>query len=131
MTEGTVGKGAKWEDGAGKGGEMRAGVGAQRDVVILGKGRRAAAARTRDEEGGAPRSRPLIFSCFTDICHMAKAVKTIRAKRSVESKHYIGRTAEGLLIPRPDFKPVSFTVRELQAAIRAVRREREAAAKVG
>ncbi len=61
---------------------------------------------------------------------MAKAAKNTRTKRLAQSKDYIGRTAEGLLIPRPDFKPVSLTVRELQAAIRAVRAS-EAAAKAG
>ncbi|MGB6118566.1 MAG: hypothetical protein WBF87_10120 [Mesorhizobium sp.] len=55
---------------------------------------------------------------------MAKAT-AIRAKprREAQSGQYIGRTKEGLLIPKPDFRPASFTVRELQKAIREVRRE--------
>lgn len=62
---------------------------------------------------------------------MAKAVRRTRKRddRLPEAGKYIGRTKEGLLIPRPDFKPANFTVRELQEAIRAVRRE--AIAKAG
>lgn len=60
---------------------------------------------------------------------MAKTAVKTRAKRTTRSSDYIGRTKEGLLIPKPDFQPKSFTVRQLQEAIRAVREE--AAAKVG
>jgi len=62
---------------------------------------------------------------------MAKAAtnRPGKAARPPQSGQYIGRTREGLLIPKPKFKPQSFTVRELQQAIRDVRRE--AAAKAG
>ena len=65
---------------------------------------------------------------------MAKVAKIAPRKSiggSAQTGKFLGRTAEGLLIPRPDFKPKSFTVRQLQEAIRAVRSEREAAAKAG
>lgn len=63
-----------------------------------------------------------------EICHMAKAVKTKPAgawtKRSKRTGPFIGRTKDGILIPRPDFKPESFTLRELDRAVRAVKRRR-------
>ena len=43
-------------------------------------------------------------------------------KRSAATRQYLGRTKEGLLIPRPDFKPESFTLRELDKAVRAAKR---------
>jgi len=55
---------------------------------------------------------------------MAKTAKTPAAsnlRRSASSGQFIGRTSDGILIPKPDFKPQSFTVRQLQEAIRAVR----------
>jgi hypothetical protein len=65
---------------------------------------------------------------LADICHMAKAVKTKHTgawmKRSAHSGQFIGRTKDGILIPRPDFKPESFTLSELDRAIRAVKRRR-------
>lgn len=48
---------------------------------------------------------------------VSRPAKPARRERS----DYIGRTEEGLLIPRPPFRPSSFTVRELQNAIRAMR----------
>lgn len=75
---------------------------------------------------------PTVLVTVSYFSHIAgrQTQQRIRAKRSTQSKDYIGRTAEGLLIPLPHFKPDNFTVRELQAAIRAVR-AREAAAKAG
>ena len=68
---------------------------------------------------------------MTDIHVMRKAAKAKASKvvRSSKTGQFIGRTKEGLLIPKPDFKPKSFTVRQLQEAIRAVREE--ATAKAG
>lgn len=43
-------------------------------------------------------------------------------KRPAATDQYLGRTKEGLLIPRPDFKPESFTLRELDKAVRAAKR---------
>lgn len=43
-------------------------------------------------------------------------------KRSDSTGQFIGRTEEGLLIPRPAFKPESFTLRELDKAVRAAKR---------
>jgi hypothetical protein len=62
---------------------------------------------------------------------MRKAAKAKPSKvvRSSKTGQFIGRTKEGLLIPKPDFQPKSFTVRQLQEAIRAVREE--ATAKAG
>jgi hypothetical protein len=51
-------------------------------------------------------------------------------KRSASTGQFIGRTKEGLLIPRPDFKPESFTLRELDKAVRAAKR-RQAATQAG
>jgi len=53
-----------------------------------------------------------------------------RSKRSAASGQFLGRTEDGLLIPRPDFKPESFTLRELDRAVRAAKR-RQAAAQAG
>ena len=58
-----------------------------------------------------------------------KQTRGIKTRRSSQTGQFLGRTKEGLLIPRPDFKPSSFTVRQLEEAIRAVREE--AAAKAG
>lgn len=69
-----------------------------------------------------------------DIRSMSKVTRikrTMTSKRSAKGSQFIGRTAEGLLIPRPEFKPVNFTVQQLQEAIRSVRRENEAAAEAG
>jgi hypothetical protein len=60
---------------------------------------------------------------------MSKAVKTKpsgSAGRSVRSGQFIGRTKEGFLVPKPDFKPSSFTVRELEEAVRAAKRRQAA-----
>lgn len=70
---------------------------------------------------------------FTDIRHMAKTAKQARSRtvgRSAKTGRFIGRTKEGLLIPRPDFKPESFTLSELEKAIRAAKR-RQAATPAG
>jgi hypothetical protein len=64
---------------------------------------------------------------------MAKTAKQISSRtveRSAKTGRFIGRTKDGLLIPRPDFKPESFTLRELDKAIRAAKR-RQAAAQAG
>jgi hypothetical protein len=55
---------------------------------------------------------------------MAKIGKAATAKptsRSGQTGRFVGRTKDGLLIPRPDFKPKSFTMRELDEAVRAVK----------
>lgn len=70
---------------------------------------------------------------MADICHMAKPAKTPSRKppqRPARDSAYLGRTADGLLIPRPDFKPESFTLQQLDRAIRAAKR-RQAAAQAG
>lgn len=68
---------------------------------------------------------------LNDIRRMAKqarkATRTTVA-RSAKTGQFLGRTADGLLIPRPDFKPKSFTLRELDVAVRAVKRRQAAQA---
>lgn len=59
-----------------------------------------------------------------------KQTRGIKTGRSSQTGQFIGRTKEGILIPKPDFKPSSFTVRQLEEAIRAVRR-RQAAGQAG
>ena len=49
------------------------------------------------------------------------------ARRPARTGQFLGRTEDGLLIPRPDFKPESFTLRELDRAIRAAKQRRAAA----
>ena len=61
---------------------------------------------------------------LTDICHMANAAKKTSdkpVKRSARTGQFLGRTEDGLLIPRPAFKPENFTLRELDRAIRAAK----------
>jgi hypothetical protein len=69
---------------------------------------------------------------LTDICDMRKDAKTkkLQIARSARAGQFIGRTKDGLLIPRPNFKPESFTLRELDKAIRAAKR-RQAATQAG
>jgi hypothetical protein len=61
---------------------------------------------------------------------MSKAAKSAKSgSRSSGSGQFLGRAKDGTLIARPDFKPKSFTVRELREAVRNVqRREAEAEA---
>jgi hypothetical protein len=54
--------------------------------------------------------------------------KKLKISRSVRAGQFIGRTKDGLLIPRPDFKPESFSLRELDKAIRAAKRRQAAEA---
>ena len=44
-----------------------------------------------------------------------------RVTRSATTGQFIGRTKDGIAIVRPAFRPESFTVRELERAIRAVK----------
>jgi len=60
----------------------------------------------------------------------AKSKPSTTARRSAQSGQFIGRTKEGFLVPKPDFKPSSFTVRELQEAVQAAKR-RQTAARAG
>ena len=56
---------------------------------------------------------------------MSKAPKQSRESkvgRSSASGQFLGRTKDGILIPKPDFMPTSFTLRELDKAIRAAKR---------
>jgi hypothetical protein len=58
---------------------------------------------------------------------MSKTAKTSGGKtvrRTSRPSEYLGVTNDGIRIPRPSFKPVSFTERQLERAIRVVR-ERE------
>jgi hypothetical protein len=60
---------------------------------------------------------------------MSKTAKTSGAKtmrRASRSSEFLGVTKEGVRIPRPDFKPVSFTERQLERAIRVVRERKQA-----
>jgi hypothetical protein len=60
---------------------------------------------------------------------MAKTAKQVPSRtfgRSDKTGRFIGRTKDGLLIPRPDFKPESFTLSELDKAIRAAKRRQTA-----
>jgi hypothetical protein len=41
--------------------------------------------------------------------------------RSAATGQFIGRTRDGIAIARPAFRPESFTVRQLERAIRAVK----------
>lgn len=51
----------------------------------------------------------------------AKSPTTVSIGRNAQTGQFLGRAKDGTLIAKPDFKPVSFTVRELDRAIRAVR----------
>jgi hypothetical protein len=60
---------------------------------------------------------------------MSKTAKTPAGKtvrRTSRPSEFLGVTKDGIWIPRPSFKPVSFTERQLERAIRVVR-EREQA----
>jgi hypothetical protein len=70
---------------------------------------------------------------LNDIWSMSKTVKSkasTTVRRTTHSGQFIGRTKEGFLVPKPDFKPSSFTVRELQEAVQAAKR-RQTAARAG
>lgn len=60
----------------------------------------------------------------------AKSKSTRKPAASSKSGQFLGRSKDGILIVRPDFKPKSFTVEQLQKAIREVRK-READSKAG
>jgi hypothetical protein len=54
------------------------------------------------------------------------------ARRPSRPSEFLGVSKDGIWIPRPSFKPVSFTERQLERAIRAVlEREREDKALAG
>lgn len=53
----------------------------------------------------------------------AKPARKAAAKSAARKSQYIGRTEDGLLIPRPDFLPESFTLRQLDEAVRKVKRQ--------
>jgi hypothetical protein len=62
---------------------------------------------------------------------MSKTAKTSPGKtvrRSSPSGQFLGVTKDGIRIPRPPFKPVSFTERQLERAIRDVRAREDRAA---
>jgi hypothetical protein len=64
---------------------------------------------------------------------MSKTAKTSAGKtvgRSSQTGQFLGVTEDGIRIPRPDFKPVSFTERQLNKVMRELR-EREQPAKAG
>ena len=64
---------------------------------------------------------------------MSKTAKTSAGKnirRSSHSGEFLGVTKDGIWIPRPPFKPVSFTERQLNKVMRELR-ERELPAKAG
>jgi hypothetical protein len=64
---------------------------------------------------------------------MSKTAKTSAGKtlvRSSQSGKFLGVTKDGIWIARPDFKPVSFTERQLNKVMRELR-ERELPAKAG
>jgi hypothetical protein len=57
---------------------------------------------------------------------MSKTAKTSSAKivrRSPQSGQFLGVTKDGIRIPRPDFKPVSFTERQLNKVMRELREQ--------
>ena len=61
---------------------------------------------------------------LNDIHRMAKQARKATGTtvgRSAKTGQFLGRTTDGLLIPKPDFKPKSFTLRELDEAVRAVK----------
>ncbi len=66
---------------------------------------------------------------------MSKTSKTSggkTARRSSRPSPFLGVSKDGIRIPRPDFKPVSFTERQLERAVRVVlERERENEALAG
>lgn len=68
-------------------------------------------------------------ACLNDIHRMQKPAKIARKPRP-DAPASLGRTKEGVLIARPDFKPKSFTLRQLDEAIRAVK-QRQAASQAG
>jgi hypothetical protein len=69
------------------------------------------------------------------IQFMSKTGKTSGGKtvrRPSRPSEFLGVSKDGIWIPRPSFKPVSFTERQLERAIRAVlEREREDKALAG
>jgi hypothetical protein len=70
-----------------------------------------------------------IAAILRHIQVMSKTAKTSGGKtvrRTSRPSEFLGVTKDGIWIPRPSFKPVSFTERQLERAIRAVR-EREQA----
>jgi hypothetical protein len=62
-----------------------------------------------------------------NLRHIRSMSKTARSPakvsigRNAQTGEFLGRAKDGTLIAKPDFKPVRFTVRELDRAIRAVR----------
>jgi hypothetical protein len=61
------------------------------------------------------------------MCKAAKSKSSVTVRRSSQYGQFIGRTKEGILVPKPDFKPASFTVRELEEAVQAAKRRQSAA----
>lgn len=55
------------------------------------------------------------------------AKQSVKKARSAKSGQFLGRAKDGTWIARPDFKPKSFTVRQLRKAVRDAQ-EREAEA---
>ena len=62
---------------------------------------------------------------WVDMNVMGKLVvntQSSTAKSSSRSGQFLGQTSDGVRIARPPFKPEGFTVRELQKAVRALRK---------
>ena len=55
------------------------------------------------------------------MANVTKKTSDRSVKRPARTGQFLGRTEDGLLIPRPAFKPESFTLRELDRAIRAAK----------
>jgi hypothetical protein len=70
-----------------------------------------------------------IAAILRHIQLMSKTAKTSSRKtvrRTSRPSEFLGVTKDGIWIPRPDFKPVSFTERQLERAIRIVRERHRA-----
>ena len=52
---------------------------------------------------------------------VSKIKGTASPRLSAKRSQFIGRTKDGVRIPRPDFEPQSFTLRELDKAIQAAK----------
>jgi DNA-binding protein len=58
---------------------------------------------------------------------MKKPAQTQTVVRDTQSGRFIGRANDGTRIMRPSFRPQGVTVREIEQAVRAVRRRDEEA----
>jgi hypothetical protein len=67
------------------------------------------------------------FHHIPDMSKSPKQTKTAKVMRSSRTGRFIGRTKDGVLVPKPDFKPSSFTVRELREAVQAAKKQQSTA----